>query len=527
MKCECGAEMILRTSKFDNGLFWGCSNYPRCKSTKRYTDEEEQKAVSKLFQPTPEQEAIFDFIKNRKGNLLIQAVAGSGKTTTIVESLRFLPTSQSSVFLAFNKSIADTLAQRAPSHVDVRTLHSLGFRFIKRRYPNIELDKDKMDHILDNLLGEDDKYARGSALKLYSLCVNNDLPLDRHSIEEIADYYGLELPEAPEYYHHLLGRMETESRKLYEIGKSVSFDDLILRPAWDRTLCGYYDNILVDEVQDLNRIQIRFILNCADIKTSMVIGVGDRAQSIYGFRGADSEAMDVLKQKLNAEELPLSVCFRCPTSHITMAQNYVPQITARPGAPLGNIWSINEPKLLDKVEKEDLVICRLNAPLLPSAFKRIRMKKPAYVKGKDIAGSIVSLLQKEKGKDNETAIDHIVEVTNRKVDKLTQQNKLGQAAFAMDVGECAVYFLQLEWCPTVEAAIQAVGTLFQDAGNGIVLSSIHKAKGLEAGCTFIINFDQQPMPTKSQWERKQELNLMYVALTRSKQDMYFVSLPRI
>jgi superfamily I DNA/RNA helicase len=521
MKCkECGSEMILRTSKFNTGLFWGCSAYPICKSTQRYSDEADQVAI---VTPTSEQTAIFQYVKARMGNLIVQAVAGSGKTTTLLQSLRFVPPSFKSVFLAFNRSIAETLAKRAPSHIEVRTLHSLGLKFIKRRWPDIELDSNKMEKIFETLFG--DTKTGGYVQKIYSLCLNNDVQMEAGDIEEIIEYYDMdEIVPIPDLVH-MCGRMMTEARRLWESGTSVSFDELIALPARKIVKSEPYDTMFIDECQDLNKLQMRFILNCTSPQT-MVVCVGDRAQSIYGFRGADTNAMDYLKQQLNADELPLSVCFRCPVSHITIAQKYVPQIQPRPGAPLGDIFDTDLQGFLTKVQKEDLVISRTNAPLLPLAFSLIRMNKPAFVKGRDIAKAITDMLRKEMSRGIEGAVEHIVDLTNKKVEKLTEQNKLAQAAYALDICDCCLYFLQSCGALVVSDAIDYVSRLFDESGVGIILSSIHKAKGLEASRVFIINPESMPLPVKLSWERQQERNLVYVASTRATDTIFYTHLPR-
>lgn len=74
---------------------------------------------------SPNQETIFDFAVNRTGNSIVEAVAGSGKTTTMVETqTRIMHKRLSNIFLAFNKSIATELKNRG---VNARTFHSLTY----------------------------------------------------------------------------------------------------------------------------------------------------------------------------------------------------------------------------------------------------------------------------------------------------------------------------------------------------------------------------------------------------------------
>ena len=101
------------------------------------------------FKPTDEQLQIFNYVKNRKDNLVIEARAGCGKTTTIVQACKFLPKDKDITFLAFNTHIRDELAEKLPKHVRCYTTYSLGLGALKRKYPNIEMDEFKLDKLLN------------------------------------------------------------------------------------------------------------------------------------------------------------------------------------------------------------------------------------------------------------------------------------------------------------------------------------------------------------------------------------------
>jgi superfamily II DNA or RNA helicase len=86
------------------------------------------------FKNTKEQENIFDFIQNKTENLLIQAYAGAGKTSTIVKSMDYLPKDKSKIFLAFNKHIQNELKTKLPEDVHCYTTYGLGLSSLKRKY---------------------------------------------------------------------------------------------------------------------------------------------------------------------------------------------------------------------------------------------------------------------------------------------------------------------------------------------------------------------------------------------------------
>ena len=82
------------------------------------------------MEPTQEQKAIFDCITNTENHLIVNAGAGTGKTTTIVEAANMIG-DKKAAFLAFNKSIATELAERLPEGVEAKTFHAFGFSAIR------------------------------------------------------------------------------------------------------------------------------------------------------------------------------------------------------------------------------------------------------------------------------------------------------------------------------------------------------------------------------------------------------------
>jgi transposase-like protein len=153
---RCGSEMRLRTArrgKNAGSQFYGCSTYPRCKGTRNVeVDEPEAKIEEpKTIKWSPYQVAIFDFIKGGQGNAVVEAVAGSGKSSTIVHGLKFTPKDAKVAFVAFNRHIAKELARRAPEHVSVSTLHSLGFGNIRRAFGRVKVEPYKVRNIVRDL----------------------------------------------------------------------------------------------------------------------------------------------------------------------------------------------------------------------------------------------------------------------------------------------------------------------------------------------------------------------------------------
>jgi ssDNA-binding Zn-finger/Zn-ribbon topoisomerase 1 len=181
---ECGAGMLLRTNRITEVPFWGCSNYPRCKGSMSVTSAPSAPSVApettKEFTWAHDQNDVFAFVETGEGHGVVEAVAGSGKTTTIVEALNHTDPTKTVGFVAFNKHIATELKRRAPAHVYVSTNHSLGFANIRAVEGKIKVDEDKLYRLLRDIeeaLEPDEYYAvrsaRPSLRKLVSLAKAN------------------------------------------------------------------------------------------------------------------------------------------------------------------------------------------------------------------------------------------------------------------------------------------------------------------------------------------------------------------
>ncbi len=130
------------------------------------TEVNEVTAAKKLdFTWSAYQEAIFEFVRSGTGNAVVDAVAGSGKTTTIIAALGFTDPGAEIAFLAFNKRIADELRDRSPDHVHVSTLHSLGLKNIRASLGYVKVEKNKMWMLWDEVLEDAQNLAYKNGLR--------------------------------------------------------------------------------------------------------------------------------------------------------------------------------------------------------------------------------------------------------------------------------------------------------------------------------------------------------------------------
>ena len=99
---------------------------------------------------TEAQLKIFDFVKNGKGNGIIDAVAGAGKTSTLMGCVMHIPNLDDVIYCAFNTSIRKELQKKfkaAKKNVKVSTIHSLGFQML-RATKEYKLDDRKYNEII-------------------------------------------------------------------------------------------------------------------------------------------------------------------------------------------------------------------------------------------------------------------------------------------------------------------------------------------------------------------------------------------
>lgn len=236
--------------------------------------------------------------------------------------------------------------------------------------------------------------------------------------------------------------------------------------------------------------------------------------SIYYFNGSDSNAFNWFGNKENTTTLPLTTSYRCSKSVIRHAQNLVPNINYKADAVEG---SVRNGSVLTEANSGDFVLSRTNKPLVVLLFDLLRMGKNASINGNDIGITISKTISKYK-----TIQQLDSGLTNLLTEKMTQLVNMG----VMDVFNDPRYvnlrdnidiirFLMGN-SKTIKDILDKLPYIFTDNPTGIILSTVHKSKGLEADNVFIIKPDKLKIPTKipEMWE--QEINLEYIAYTRAK-----------
>ena len=465
---------------------------------------------------TEEQTAIFDCIENTENHLIINAGAGTGKTTTIVEAANRI-NGQKAAFLAFNKSIATELAERLPTGVEAKTFHAFGFAAIRAAGVKTKVNNFKLNNIIKDLLGAD--YHIAPLKKLVSLVKGSLIsPTDRSAILGLIDEYNINFNSdreeniAIQSIPAILTLCKTQTHH-------IDFDDMIWMPIVNGYPFPKYDVLFVDEAQDFNEVQREMISLC--VNGGRCIIVGDKNQAIYGFRGADSNSIAMFRQRLlktqrEISEFPLSITWRCPKSVVKEANRYVAEFNAPDFAEEGAVI-VDAPF---NPQRNDMVLCRYNAPLVSAFYDLISQGKSAYVLGRDMTKGLITAVQKIT-KNNQMGVEEFEQLFQKdfayNYQRLLDQNKENQAMALEDKRDCIMIFVKK--ATTVGGIIEEIKRVFDGNDEGeIMLSTVHKAKGLEADNVYILATERMPHP----FGNKEENNICYVAITRAKKNLFYV-----
>jgi superfamily I DNA/RNA helicase len=302
----------------------------------------------------------------------------------------------------------------------------------------------------------------------------------------------------------------------------IDFDDMCWLPIHHDLPSVKYDVIFVDEAQDTNKNQVQLALRAAKPE-GRIIAVGDRHQSLYGFRGADVDAIPTLIDKLDADVLPLSITYRNPKNVVDLVRRKFPYISleAAEFAIDGKIIEMGSEQATKTYQEGDMVLCRCNAPLVGPAFELIRSGKKAIIRGRDIGKGLITFINKFSAENVGELVKVMTKFQEKEVKKLLAADKNQQAQSIDDKVDTIVALS--EGCELISELERKIESIFQDENEGVVFSSVHRAKGLEAKRVFILEPGLMPHPmAKKDWEMVQESNIEYVAYTRSLEQLILV-----
>lgn len=477
---------------------------------------------------TPEQHAIFEDTRYGTGHTVVVARAGSGKSSTIAESLNYVPNGKTILMVAFSRIIADELKARKDlpknKKIVISTLHGLGMGMIKRRFPKSEFVKNKTYDLIDSLMAtqgrtdwpNDYKYD----LKNIVSKMKNLLVFDAEGVDQAMDYFDIDggtfSKSREEFIQNAL--------KLLEMSKdptsNFDFDDMIWFPYVLDLTGTRYDRIFIDETQDLSSAQIDLSLKSVK-QDGRICAVGDPFQCIYAFRGADATAVDNVIEALDAKTMSLTMTFRCAKSIVRDAQKIVPDYRYAENASEGVVKRhLQYSDLNAEAKPGDFILSRANAPLVPLCLGFLRNGRPAKILGKEsLIDSFLKLIQKSKARDVHSLRNYIRNWKDAEIARL--RKKYGEKASTKRATDRADTIIALtEGMVSVEQVVLRMKAIISEAASSghIVLSTTHQAKGLERDRVFIL----RDTYCDDDCEEIEEQNLRYVAITRAKNYLFYV-----
>lgn len=484
------------------------------------------------FIPSQNQKVVFNTFNKTNKNIVVKAVPGSGKTTTIMKLIEMIPPAKKSFYGAFNKSIVNEIKekirksrQRFPN-LQVSTMHSLGMKTIRRNQRatlevnnfknvilfqklnndknwNIKEDKLLFKAVLADQLVNHYKLSLtdGTSENLKALAEKFNIPLSDGDLR-----YVIELITYLEHYDYA----DNPSSK-----KMINFADMLYYPIRFNMPVEQFHELFIDECQDLNLAQ-QALAKKALKPGGRFVAVGDNRQSIYGFMGADEFSFEKFLDIPNTINLPLSVSYRCKSAIVEKANAIYDVIEIAEGNEGGEA---RDGSYLE-IEEGDFVLCRNNAPLIEMYIELLALEKKAYIRGKDLGDQLVALVKPiQTTEEFKDYFSQLVEEFCQDLQSQGIKNPKDTKRYRSLIEKITILNILLGAFGNIQDLKDVLEDMFseEDEREGVCLSTIHKAKGLEADNVFLLCPHLIPSPqATTPGELIQEENLRFVAITRAK-----------
>jgi superfamily I DNA/RNA helicase len=470
-----------------------------------------------MSSPTLQQQAVID---NRSKYLIVVACPGSGKTTTLINRVKALPTEEGKLLLAFNVEAVNTIKDRLKDYtgkVKAQTLHaycmgqvSIGWKelgFSKK--PELHFGNIKNDILLANRI-------RAKSLEDTDL----DADLVEASENSIKDSYiewhsrNYDINDPLSYVREQTLQCIKKYREWLMHNDWITFASAVRLCAQRPDIVKVrYGHVMVDEFQDVDQFQMDVISFLASFKyLKTMVCVGDPNQRIYDWRGALADSFLEFCKKVapqQVHQLPLTTNFRSRDNIIQFAEGICKVGMKGVRGPLvGSIARIHHdhdiPRFIDPkvILKEHACLSRYNRHTLKIAMVFMERKIPFnIVKGMDIFEQphvkyAIDNISEKWGKQEER--DKFTGKFSGK-EKYARNNILFQEHM-----DDFIYVRSL-----TKEQIDKIKKLSQNP-EGVQISTIHKTKGMEWD-RVVLCFDNRTIS---------EVCVMYVGSTRARDNLF-------
>jgi len=515
-------------------------------------DEEREKLLTLMDQPrlqlTGQQLAVLRELVTNRRHIMVRARAGTGKTTLINECIAWLVL------------LARAQGRQAPSY-SALSYHQLGIEFMRDNGIEgrdigrlIELGKSNAGGIWAMLdaLGikantNDDQLTKARVRKmrvnlrrLLGYCKNEWRTPTEENVKALCDRYDVTLDNGT--LSQVCGALDYLLEMSLDLRKwGIGFDDQLWWQAETHAeLTTAPSLVFVDEYQDTNQPQAEMVRKLV-LAGARVVVVGDERQAIFGFRGADTRAMDNGEVLLRGTDdrgltvLPLTQTRRCSEMVVRLTQAIVPDFECLPGTAKGGLGVVQDTELIAWLKPGDVVLCRNNADLVALAYRLLSKSIPCMIKGRDIGDKLCDLVDEVNGATPGNYGDAASQfgsalrdwyLAKRKPLLMEGDDAERRLAALQDQYDC-LNILAMEGMDAGKIK-NTIRFVFGDgARNGkVTLSTGHKFKGLEVETPenrlVLLRPDRLGVAGRNDEDTMQESNVLNVMLTRAKGGLYFV-----
>jgi DNA helicase-2/ATP-dependent DNA helicase PcrA len=501
-----------------------------------------------------QQAEVIRWVLDDTGSLELRARAGCGKTFTLMKVVKAIAEFKlgDCAIMAYNKKIADEIKVKLDDAgydwriAQAGTVHSFGFQAWRKVCPSVQIDDKKIKNIIRD---ESVRFPEAMILKVAGDAIAKMVSLAKqrafgHLVDiadtaewmDIFNHFGIENDVTEDVD---VAEIVSACKQIYRISMNtcsevIDFDDMILAPLIFRARFWPKDWILVDESQDTNPARRALALAMLKPKTGRMIFVGDPAQAIYGFTGADSDSMNQLSKATSAKMLPLNVTRRCPKAVVEQAKRLVPDFTAHEDAPEGIVRSIQYAEIeAEKLNKSDAILCRNTAPLVKTAYSLISKGIACKVEGREIGSGLIKLARRWKIKTLDKLLTKLEDYQARQTAKFMSRDQEDRVQGLVDQVECLRIVIgrcQAQNKHSIEDLVTDIESMFGNTPEGqqpsvLTLSTGHKSKGREFKRVYLLDMSKYcPSPyAKKPWQQEQEANLEYVMITRAMSELIYVN----
>lgn len=452
-------------------------------------------------------------------------------------------------YFAYNDDIVQDMKRKTHPETECKTAHGWGYSVINKECGFLKVNSARSVNIVQDVTGQNlaamdnkEKFRWLSAIRHLEKLKEELLDVTDENCQKIHNKYDSLAPfqcydGISDYINKMMPAHKTPNRK-----HGIEFVDqvwlalfLIKQPIMPLGL--------IDEDQDLSPARLRLALQLFD----NIIFCGDENQSINAYSGADPMSVSNIREYIQ-HEFPLKESFRCPTHICTKLNGLIPTAKVRPHYPENKHYEtrmnldelVSHLKLLKDSTKptqkqeaeianhginqgndesnDVLMICRYNAPLVKVCIKLIQNDIPCYILGETLIKSLCEIVDNRKAgslSELDAKLDTWYDHCSRAApDIIKMQLK--------DKIDCIRAVMP--YCENVEDVKRELRRFLKPGkAEGLLkLSTIHRAKGLEAKHVFILFPPIEYPKCKTEVEKKQELNLHFVAVSRTKRNLTWV-----